>query len=281
MAEKNQIFKNNWISIYKGFRMVNFRVSPASYFDDRLYFCFTPTFLIPFIGIFFTGLSLWSLIWLVFIFVGYGQIYMHLPKHSGIDECDPPEYGFYLYGEGTKIFTSFWLCLGKKTKCFYMPWDWDWVRTSILLKDGSWEHDTYKQRKKKIYKEFYNDKWNDLKWREEHPYIYILKNGNIQNRIATIQVEEREWRFRALKWFPLIKMKRKCIDIKFSYGGSVERFVLLEKKGFIKKNEKETGEVGERTGTYKGGTLGCSYEMKNNETPLETLRRMERERKFN
>jgi hypothetical protein len=39
-------------------------------------------------------------------------------------------------------------------------------------------------------------------------------------------------------------------------------------------------EVGERSGSWKGGTIGCSYEMLPNETPEQTLRRMEKEREF-
>jgi len=39
-------------------------------------------------------------------------------------------------------------------------------------------------------------------------------------------------------------------------------------------------EVGERTGSWKGGVLGCGYDMKPGETRLECLRRMERERRF-
>ena len=39
-------------------------------------------------------------------------------------------------------------------------------------------------------------------------------------------------------------------------------------------------EVGERSGSWKGGRLGCSYNMQPGETPLQTLRRMEAERKF-
>ena len=281
MAEKNEIYRNDWISIYKGFRKMNFRVAPTSYFDDRLYFSFSPTFFIPLIGIFFTGLSFWSLIWIPFMFLGYGQIYMHLPKYSGIDECEPPEYGFYFYGDQyTYFFDSFWLCLGEKKKCYNMPWQWDWVRTSVMLKNGSWEHDTYKQRKKGIRKDFYQDKWKGLKWVDSYPYTYILKNGKIQNRIATIEIEEMEWRFRTLKWFPLIKKKKKYIDVKFSFGGPFERFVIIEKPGNIRKNSQETGEIGERAGTYKGGITGCSYQIQKNETALQTLRRMEKERKF-
>lgn len=39
-------------------------------------------------------------------------------------------------------------------------------------------------------------------------------------------------------------------------------------------------EVGERTGSWKGGTIGCGYNMLPGESPLDTLRRMEAERKF-
>lgn len=39
-------------------------------------------------------------------------------------------------------------------------------------------------------------------------------------------------------------------------------------------------EVGERTGSWKGGCIGCGYQMNPNETPLQALRRMEAERKF-
>jgi hypothetical protein len=33
-------------------------------------------------------------------------------------------------------------------------------------------------------------------------------------------------------------------------------------------------------GSHKSGTIQCSYDIKNNETPVECLRRMERQRKF-
>jgi hypothetical protein len=40
-------------------------------------------------------------------------------------------------------------------------------------------------------------------------------------------------------------------------------------------------EVGERAGSWKGGTIGCSYGIKSNETAYQCLLRMEQERKFN
>lgn len=87
---------------------------------------------------------------------------------------------------------------------------------------------------------------------ETHPYRYVLRSGVAQDRVATIKVESRTW------WRPWIPFRRvsKYINVEFS------------------------DEVGERTGSWKGGTIGCSYEMKRGESPQMTLRRMERERKF-
>lgn len=87
---------------------------------------------------------------------------------------------------------------------------------------------------------------------ETHDYTYTLKSGEVQHRKATINAESRAW---ARFWVPF-KRTRKTINIDFS------------------------DEVGERSGSWKGGCTGCSYEMKNSETPIQTLRRMEIERKF-
>jgi hypothetical protein len=74
--------------------------------------------------------------------------------------------------------------------------------------------------------------------------------------MAWYYVEEMEWRW---KWFTGLRWPRK-----------VRKYISVE----------FDHEVGEGTGSWKGGTLGCSYVMKPEETPLECLRRMERERVF-
>jgi len=43
---------------------------------------------------------------------------------------------------------------------------------------------------------------------------------------------------------------------------------------------KFSDEVGERTGSWKGGVIGTGSEMRPGESPEQCLRRMERERKF-
>jgi hypothetical protein len=92
---------------------------------------------------------------------------------------------------------------------------------------------------------------------ETHPYTYTLKSGKVQERTATINGDEREWRWRWLgvTW-PWPRRVSRMIDVKFS------------------------DEVGERTGSWKGGVVGTSHEWRHGETMLDALRRMERERKF-
>ena len=163
------------------------------------------------------------------------------------DECDPPRYGFYFYMNGL------WFALGEKTKSYDLPWALDWIRTSCLTKDNTWLHETKNNRNM----EFWNvEKWKDILFYETHPYTYTTKSGEIQNCIATIKVQEREWRWKWFKWLKLTKKVRRDIEVDFSE------------------------DIGEEKGSWKGGTVGCDYQMLPNETPFDTLKRMEKERKF-
>jgi len=71
---------------------------------------------------------------------------------------------------------------------------------------------------------------------------------------TTIYVEEREWRPKWLKWTKLFNLVNTSIDVHFSK------------------------EVGKDKGSWKGGTIGCSYSLLPNEHPLDCLKRMEKER---
>lgn len=136
---------------------------------------------------------------------------------------------------------------GRKTKIIYMPWR-NWVQTAhdVRCVDGSWapwvgswEH----------------EKEPDGRALETHPYRYILRSGEVQDRTATIYVERRVRKLKWLRWLPFGRTAY-AIDVRFN------------------------DEVGERSGSWKGGCIGCGYTLRENETPLECLRRMERERKF-
>ncbi len=90
----------------------------------------------------------------------------------------------------------------------------------------------------------------------EFSYRYFLKSGEVQLRTARVCVERRAWRPRCLRWTSLFEKVRTSLDIKFSE------------------------EIGERTGSWKGGCTGCGWDLLPGETPEEALRRMELTRKF-
>lgn len=144
--------------------------------------------------------------------------------------------------------------------CWHFPWSLDWWSTEIL-KHGANTHElgvewseTRKNRKK------WTESQVDRQMAENrvsrvYPYAYILRNRQIQYREATVHVERMTWRARWYPLIPLVKV-RTSIDVRF--------------------NE----EVGEETGSWKGGCIGCGYNMKYGETPERCLSRMEHEREF-
>jgi hypothetical protein len=157
-------------------------------------------------------------------------------------------WGWYPDGFQQSIFL-YW---AGRCKIIEMPWRWEHVRHDVLMQNGTW-------KRVSSGKPFDHDSspwnWTD-KSQEAHPYTYTLKNGTVQERTATIGVEEREWRWKWLTWLPWPRKVRRSIDVRFDQ------------------------EVGERTGSWKGGTVGCGYNMQPGERPIDTLRRMEKERKF-
>lgn len=125
------------------------------------------------------------------------------------------------------------------------PFEWKFMRHEVRMADGAWA--------------FMPQRYIDPKPEAEsiaYPYRYILKSGAVQDRTATVTVERRAWRPRCLRWTSLFEMVRTVIDVRFS------------------------DEVGERTGSWKGGTIGCGYDLRPDETAEQCLRRMELERKF-
>lgn len=183
-------------------------------------------------------------------------IFFHLEfvlpfRNKWKNECSPPKWGIAIHNN------TFWINRGGKGngKGGNKWWTWDipfvtkdWVRTSILLKDDTWEHETQGNRK-----EFWKDEWKQKQ--KSWTYDYTDKyDGEIIP--TTIYVDEREWRPKWLKWTSLFAKKSRGIDVHFSK------------------------EVGKRKGSWKGGTIGCGYDLKPNEHPLDCLKRMEKERTF-
>lgn len=172
-------------------------------------------------------------------------------RNKWTDECDSPKWGISVHGN------TFWIYRGGKGNMNggNKWWTWnipfitkEWVRTSILLKNNTWEHESPGSPKK-----FYNDEWKDKQksWNYDYTDSY---DGEVIP--TTIYVDEREWRPKWLTWTDRFKKVRTSIDIHFSK------------------------ECGKKKGSWKGGCIGCGYTLLPNEDPLDCLKRMEVERKF-
>jgi hypothetical protein len=136
----------------------------------------------------------------------------------------------------------------EKTKVWFLPFkSFIHMRHEVRRSDGSWVP---------YVGSWERDKQPDGREEAAFPYHYTLNNGQVQERTATVFVGRMAWRPKWLAWTSLFERERQSIDVAFS------------------------DEVGERTGSWKGGTVGCGYDMLPNETPEQTLRRMERERRF-
>lgn len=253
-TSKDTEYYKTWFSFYpKRNRYSPFRlkVERYGYFDPRPQLITSVTsvaaLLLPLISIYFLPMSVF------FMFFGWGDIYLNLPINTGMgDECDSPEYGISTFSSDNRVVNEFWTYWGKKRKHMQLPWSFKRFRTSLLLKSGEWVHET-----KGNSKEFWRDEWKNKAYKIEYPYDYKLKSGDVQEVIATVTVQEREWRRYWLPFSGLFNRVDKSIEVEFS------------------------SEVGERTGSWKGGVIGCGYTMIKGETALDTIKRMEKERKFN
>lgn len=181
---------------------------------------------------------------------GWGRFMIYTPLKTRLKEgCDMPRYGFAIHND------TFWIYVGGKYEdgqCNDQWITWDLPFFSYVF-DGHWIRDkSFNWVKMGEYMSAWEYR-KDNAYTEVHRYTYRLNSGMVQETTATCTLEKRLWH---RKWFPFLKRRSHVIDIEFS------------------------DEVGERTGTWKGGTLGCTYQIQRNETIADCLQRMQRERKF-
>lgn len=146
-------------------------------------------------------------------------------------------------GEGTLH-----LHWGRHTKVLWIPWrNWVQVAHDVRQATGNWTP---------FVGSWERGKAPDRRHVETLPYRYMLRSGEVQARTAAVSVERRVRRLRMLRWLPWFQRTTHAIDVTFS------------------------DEVGERSGSWKGGCIGCGYELKPGETAPQCLKRMETERRF-
>jgi hypothetical protein len=167
---------------------------------------------------------------------------------------DGKSYGFYVYSS-IKNFTTLVFQWDKHSKHIEMPWTYKWYSEEILDFDGKVVYyDSVKMRHIPFENRFKSKDFWKKEVAKQVKFKYKLKNGKIQNRIATIFHTRSTYKMRALPW---IKKTYNYVDYTFN------------------------DEVGEKTGSWKGGVIASSEIIKDGETPLQAFRRMEKERKFN
>ena len=175
------------------------------------------------------------------ITLGWGTVY--LPAPMWVSKEVRLKYTFPVYGLGYHD-SGLWWNWENKSWVFYMPWDWKFYSSDVRNEAGEWVP----------YISPHNG--DDGRYKEVHTFLYKLKNGKIQECQATIYAERREWRWRWLSKLPFPRKVRQSINITFSE------------------------EVGEGSGSWKGGVLGCGYDMLPGESMFQTLFRMEKEREL-
>jgi hypothetical protein len=164
-------------------------------------------------------------------------------------------YGVYIYPDVLK-WEDISFCWKFKRGRISMPWTYKFEKEEIL----DWKF-------KSVYERGPFDKchvkyvvlWYRVKEEimddvsQEFDYTYTTVNGDVQKRKVRVNVERLTWCMRGCPW---IKRAHTTINVRFDT------------------------EIGDAVGTWKGGCLACSYRMLPGETPYQTLRRMEQERKF-
>ena len=142
---------------------------------------------------------------------------------------------------------SVWFWWGPKRKfVWHLPWDLNHLKCEVLRPDGTWVK----------YVASYDSGEPDGRQVWTFPYRYVCNSGEVQEATATVYVERREWRWRSMMWCPLTAKVRKSLDISFDR------------------------EMGDQSGSWKGGVINMGYSMRRGESVEQTVRRMESEHRF-
>ena len=184
----------------------------------------------------------------------FGQVFIRLPFLDralvrGFGES--PQFGFRADA------TTLHLNWGRRSVIKWFPWTLHHIKTEGLGADGKW----FYVRPFRL-----GDEPREAPpvWSAEYPYHYMLDSGEVQAVTATVTRERATY---GALWFGRGPISRALRSV-------------FPKKVFDDIDIKFSDEVGSRRGSWKGGTIGCSYNMRPGETPRHTLNRMQAERRF-
>ena len=172
--------------------------------------------------------------------VGWGFFIIYFPWKNNKPEVaygeinnEQPKYGFTIYNEqGISELNMYW---GMHRKTYEFPWSIQFYKHTVM-KDGSMveqgSHFSGKHIEPDIVK---------------LPFRYIRKDGLVQQAVAHCFIEQREWRRKWLKFTTLFNRINRTVDIEFK-----------DESGNYK-------EIGNSSNNWKGGTIGCSCPMTDEE----------------
>ena len=164
----------------------------------------------------------------IFQFI-FGAFYLTLPWKHNIKkdfDKDDPSYGITYHNKSIMFYWS------RKCHIWNLPYYYIWIRTSLLLSDGTWEHETKGNRKT-----FYDHEWIEKRWQTIIPYKHRTTNNGDIDVLVTCHITEREWRQKWLKWTKMGAKIKRTLDVNFSEG------------------------VGTGRGSWKGGTIGTGFDI--------------------
>ncbi|MGE3293838.1 MAG: hypothetical protein AB7O95_20920 [Geminicoccaceae bacterium] len=167
-------------------------------------------------------------------------IYLRIPPWVIREYSFDRGYGFSFTEDGLHLNWN------KRTRVLWYPWNWEHHKTWFMRPGGT--------RWRELGRGEYDGPPEPMK--ERHPYHYLRHNGEVQEAIATVYGTESEYRVRCMPWLPWPRKMFRNIEVRFDR------------------------ELGEGTGSWKGGVLGTGHTWKPGERMVDALRRMERERIF-
>jgi len=178
----------------------------------------------------------------------WGNFFIHIPHFLNMEHMEDG-YGFSITRE------CIHLSWGRRSWILNYPWQFELKKKWIRIDEKSWIGNKMTSFWVEMPKGFHSFE-NEIATVYTFPFTYTLNNGTKQERLANVTCRRSEYRWRWLMWLPWPRKIYTGIDIDFS------------------------DEIGERTGSWKGGTTGCGYEMEGNETIKECFERMIRDRRF-
>lgn len=188
------------------------------------------------------------------ILLGWPSIWLKLGIKEKADfdiNSKSRAYGFS-FSDGNTLHL-YW---GRASKIFWWPFRPHCIRSEYLRADGTWAEIPLRRKWGSPEDKAFTAEREATEAVYVEDWFYQTRWCERQSGKARIKVSRGFILPFALSWLSFLARERRYIDITFNR------------------------EVGTEAGSWKGGCVGCSYQMRKGESPPETFKRMMNERTF-